>query len=271
MAKFCRSCGSPLQEGDQVCGACGAPVQRAEVPVVQKQAPDAVDKISEVIGTIFGVVEKLLVLAGRKIKSIDLSQATGSAADTTGSTVSASGNANLVRTIVLVVMAVLCLVAAVMNLFGTYNVNVTASVTFDSQTQKSSSSGPIRDLYDADEYFFGLQAVNIIYGIGNVVLVGLAALLVLMLFKKKNIDQMFLLYALVGFAGNVLYMILFALCGHGSESVLGATLKYSVGVHFITWILVVLYALLAAANILLPVLLTKMKSNSQNTTENIIP
>ena len=98
MAKFCRSCGSPLQEGDQVCSACGAPVQSAEVPVVQKQTPDVLDKISEVIGTVFGVVEKLLVIAGRKIKSIDLSQASGSAADNTGSTVTASGNTNLVLT-----------------------------------------------------------------------------------------------------------------------------------------------------------------------------
>lgn len=271
MAKFCRSCGSPLQEDDQVCGVCGTPVQRGEVPAVQKQTPEAVDKISEVIGTIFGAVEKLLVLAGRKIKTIDLSQAAEDAADTTGSTVSASANANLVRMIVLVVMAVLCLVAAVMNLFGTYNVNVTASFTEDSQTQRISDSGPIRDLYDADEYFFGLQAVNIIYGIGNVVLVGLAALLVLMLFQKKKIDQLFLVYALLGFAGNVLYMILFALCGHGSESVLGSTFKYSVSVHFITWILVILYALVAAAHILLPVLLARIRSNPQNTTENIIP
>ena len=232
MAKFCRSCGAPLEEGAECCSACGAGTKREETaPVAKKQPPDGLKKVSDVVKTIFMVVEKVIYLAANKISNIDPKKA--------------SANGKLVRQIVLVVMAVLCLTTAILNLFGTYDVTASVVMSYESEKEVMSESGPIRELYEAEE-FADVMIVNILYGVGNIALLGLAVILFLQTLKPAGKDKLYTVFTAAGLAINIVYMILFAICGSGSQSFFGATMKHSLELHFITWINVLMFALLFA-------------------------
>lgn len=232
MAKFCRSCGAALEDGAERCSACGAGTQREEIaPAAKKQTPEALKKASDVINTIFMVVEKVIYLAASKLSNVDAKKA--------------SSNGSLVRQIVLGVMIALCLTTAILNLFGTYDVTMNASVAYGSEKQEISEAGPISDLYEADE-FVDVMIVNILYGVGNVLLIGFAVILILQTLKPAGKDKLYTLYTVAGLGVNVIYMILFAICGSGSQDLFITEMKYSLEVHFITWINVLLFALLFA-------------------------
>ena len=232
MAKFCRSCGAPLEEGAECCSACGAGTQREETaPAAKKQTPEALKKASDVINTIFMVVEKVIYLAASKLSNVD--------------TKKASSNGNLVRQIVLGVMIVLCLTTAILNLFGTYDVTANVVVSYGDEKEVMSESGPIRDLYEAEE-FIDVMIVNILYGVGNVVLMILAVILFLQTLKPAGKGKLYTMFTAAGLVINIVYMILFAICGSGSQSFFGATMKHSLDLHFISWINVLLFALMFA-------------------------
>lgn len=237
MAKFCRSCGAALEEGAETCAACGAATTRVEVTTETKKPSEVWDKVAAIIMLIFVAVEKFLYVLADKISHLDAKKI-------------AAGLKGM-RRIILIVMAVLCLIAAILNLFGTYDVNMVASVSYDGETQSTEQSGPINELYEADE-FIDLMIVNILYGVANLALIGLAVLLFLQMTKHQPTKKLYSLYVLVGLCTNVVYLILFAICGSGTQSMFGATMKYSLEVHFITWIHVILYALLFAADLALP-------------------
>lgn len=231
MAKFCRSCGAALEDGAERCSACGAGTQREEIaPAAKKQTPEALKKASDVINTIFMVVEKVIYLAANKLSNVDAKKAF---------------NGKLVRQIVLGVMIALCLTTAILNLFGTYDVTMNASVAYGSEKQEISEAGPISDLYEADE-FVDVMIVNILYGVGNVLLIGFAVILILQTLKPAGKDKLYTLFTVAGLGINVVYMILFAICGSGSQDLFITEMKYSLEVHFITWINVLLFALLFA-------------------------
>ena len=232
MAKFCRSCGAPLEEGAECCSACGAGTKREETaPVAKKQTPDGLKKVSDVVKTIFMVVEKVIYLVANKISNIDPKKA--------------SANGKLVRQIVLVVMAVLCLTTAILNLFGTYDVTMNYKASYGSEVMEDVASGNIAELYEMDD-FADVMIVNILYGVGNIALLGLAVILFLQTLKPAGKGKLYTLFTVVGLGINVVYMILFAICGSGSQDIFITEMKYSLEVHFITWINVLLFALLFA-------------------------
>ena len=233
MAKFCRSCGAALEEGAETCAACGASTKPVEAAAPQQKS-EALNKVSNVIGNIFGGIEKFLGIIADKVSKLD--------------TKKIGESFESVRRIVLIVMAVLCLITAILNLFGTYDVTMTGSVSYSDEKQTIEESGPISELYEADE-FVDLMIVNILYGVTNLGLIALAVLLFLQMTNKKPTKKLYSMYVLAGLCANIVYAILFEICGSGSQSMYGVTMKYSLELHFITWINIVLYALLFAMDL----------------------
>lgn len=207
MAKFCQSCGTPCQEGELFCGKCGARLPQEGQPIPTAPAPAAVNGGMASYAALF---KRYLI-------------------------------------IVLAVVAVFSLILTIMNLFGTYDVKMTASAAGQTESQSLSLS----EIYDSGE-FTGLHIVNILYGL---VCLGLTALSVLTFLNLNNgttkTKKLFDLMTMVALFGTVVYMILFWITGSGKESAFGMTLKYSVSLHFTIWIALILYGALFAADKLL--------------------
>lgn len=214
MAKFCQTCGSPCQEGELFCSKCGT-----RLPQMENGTRQPVTRTT--------------------------TQTTTASTPIGGGQSIASYAALFKRylIIILAVVAVFSLIVAILNVFGTYDVKATISYG----DYKESNSGPISDLYEADE-FTSLQIVNIIYGIVSLGLAGLAALLFLKLNRgDADTKKLFDLFTLIGLVGTVLYMILFWITG--SDEMYGAS--YRISLHFTAWIALIIHAALFAADKLL--------------------
>lgn len=259
MAKFCRNCGAPLEEGAEKCGSCGA---QLNAPAAQpKQTSETLNKVSDVINTIFCVVEKCLYIvaekAGQALSNAQAKQAAQTEAAANGVPVAQQKDSklNIVRLVIAVVMIVLCLIGAIQNLTMKHDVTVTASVTYDDETESMTESGPIEDLADSDE-FIGFILVNLIWAVFNIAVLVLAILLVLKVVKLANSDKMYSIVAMTGLIGDVLYMILYKVTGTISDSVWGMEITYSVHLTALAWIHVIVFGVAVVLHYL-PGLLAK--------------
>lgn len=248
MAKFCRACGAALQEGQSVCPNCGTDLEvRQQTPAAEAPKDQSIDwkalwatvveKTKLVCGKIADGVKVLCGKIGEAVQNADW--------DNIGGVYS-----QLIRVFALVV-AVLSLVLFVLHTFSTYDVQLTASYGGESLSE----SGPIRELYEADE-FIGVLIVNILYGIACLVLalVGAAAFVCKMdlnqqigFLRKADGDALYKKLCLSGVITTVVFMILFAIVGSGESW----GVKYSLSVHWTNWISLVLYVLLTVANFVL--------------------
>lgn len=245
MAKFCRSCGAPVEEGAEKCGACGASLKTPAVP--EKKPSDTLNKVSDVINTIFHVVERALILFAGKV-SVAVKNAKADraarAANPAGSARIAKPNdssLNVVRLAVVAVMILLALSCTIMNLTMKYDINMKATVTYDGEKQSATESIAMEEIAGEDE-FIGLTIVNLLYAVFNLALIVMAILVIVKVVRLIHSDGSFTALAMTGLIGDVLYMILYKICGSGSQSAFGATMKYSAGLHFVVWIHFVVFA-----------------------------
>lgn len=250
MAKFCRSCGAPIEEGAEKCSACGVILNReAAAAAKAQQTNDTLNKVSDVINTIFCVVEKVLRIAAAKVsqavKNLRAKQAANAANPSAPS--ANDSNLNVVRLAIIAVMIVLALIGTIMNLTMKYEIPIKATMSYGGEKETMTQSGPIGDLAESDEFMFFIL-VNVLWAVFNVALIVMAALVLLKVLKLVNTDKKFKSLALTGLIGDVLYMIIYKIAGAGSESVFGVTMKYSAGFHFFVWIHVVVFALVVAWN-----------------------
>lgn len=259
MAKFCRNCGAPLEEGAEKCGACGASLT---APAAQpKQTSETLNKVSDVINTIFCVVEKCLYIVAEKVgnavKNAQANQATKAEAAANGTAVvpQKDSRLNIVRLVIAVVMIVLCLIGAIQNLTMKHDVTINFTVSYDDEKETSSESGPIEDLADSDE-FMGFILVNLIWAIFNIAVLVMAILLVLKVVKLANSDKLYKATAVTGLIGDVVYMILYKVCGSGSETYWGTEMKYSVALTALAWIHVIVFGVAVVLHYL-PALMAK--------------
>lgn len=253
MAKFCRSCGAPIEEGAEKCSACGVILNReAAAAAKAQQTNDTLNKVSDVINTIFCVVEKVLRIAAAKVsqavKNLQAKQAANAANPANPAAPSANDSKlNVVRLAIIAVMIVLALIGTIMNLTMKYEIPMKVTMSYNGEKESMTQSSPIGDLAESDEFIF-FTIVNVLWAVFNVVIIVLAALVLLKVLKLVNTDKKFKSLAFIGLIGDVLYMIIYKIAGAGSESVFGVTMKYSAGFHFFVWIHIVVFALVVAWN-----------------------
>lgn len=253
MAKFCRSCGAPVEEGAEKCGSCGAQLNApavqvpAEQPKTNEKAEEILDKVSDVLNTSFMVVEKVLRIIAKKaveiVHNIQSKQPAQSAQTTQTEKVT---KLNVVRLSIAIVMIVLCLITMVMNITMKFDVTVTAKATYDGETRTESVSGPMDELLMEDE-FIPLGLVCIVWIAFNLALVIMAIILIIKVVRLVPSKRMYGIVAMTGLIGDVIYMILYKICGNISmESWGDIVVRYSVGFHSLVWVHVVLFGLAVA-------------------------
>ncbi len=233
MAKFCRSCGSPLDEGAETCAKCGASVHAPVTPAKQESSVDWKGIWNSIVTT----VKKGVAAVAKALRKLDL--------------VKIQAGYQKVLPFVMIVVAVLCIITFVLQTFGTYNIKVTATFAGESM----SASGPISDLYQEDE-FVGVCIVNILYGICSLALAALALVpFISAAAKSKLLKKLFQNIALLGVIINVVYLILFAISGNLQYSMGSLSVDYHLSVHFTAWINLVVFILMAAMSNALPLLI----------------
>lgn len=223
---FCSNCGAQCAEGTKFCQSCGNPLTAAPAPEASAapaapKAPKA--KGAAVLGNLAPTIRPFLafILAG---------------------------------------VAVLALVLFVLNTFGILHIPATLSM----MGQKETDYGKISELADVwksmDKSLACVYIGNILFGIINLAIAAVGALYFL---KKQNkmpyYDQFVGKYLKVknpafymgvaGVVGVLLQVIFFAFCGV-SESMMGMTMKMSVGIPWLNWVAFAIYAIVGAMGIL---------------------
>lgn len=246
MAKFCRSCGAHVEEGAEKCSACGVILNReAAAAAKAQQTSETLNKVSDVLNTVFCVVEKVLRIAAAKVsaavKNAQAAQAANAVNPSSGAPAKDS-TLNVVRLAIVVVMIVLALIGTIMNVTMKYDISMTATATYNGESVKQTESGPIEDLAESDEFMVFIL-VNLLWAVFNIVLIVMAVLVLLKVLKLANTDGKYKALAMTGLIGDILYMILYKVSGSAKEELSGATVKYSAGFHYFVWIHVVFFAL----------------------------
>lgn len=223
---FCSNCGAQCADGTKFCQSCGAPLNAAPAPEATAapaapKAPKA--KTNAVLGNLAPTIRPFLAL-------------------------------------ILAGVAVLALVLFVLNTFGILHIPATVKM----MGMKETEYGKISEIAEAwkqmDKSLACVYIGNILFGIVNLAIAAVGALYFL---KKQNrmpyYDQFVGKYLKVknpafymgaaGVAGVILQVIFFAFCGV-SESMMGMTMKMSVGIPWLNWVAFAIYAIVAAMGIL---------------------
>lgn len=223
---FCSNCGAQCAEGTKFCQSCGNPLTAAPAPEANAapaapKAPKA--KGAAVLGNLAPSIRPFLafILAG---------------------------------------VAVLALVLFVLNTFGILHIPATVKM----MGMKETSYGKISEVAEAwksmDKSLACVYIGNILFGIINLAIAAVGALYFL---KKQNkmpyYDQFVgkilkvknpaFYMGVAGVAGVILQVIFFAFCGV-SESMMGMTMKMSVGIPWLNWVAFAIYAIVGAMGIL---------------------
>ena len=223
---FCSNCGAQCADGTKFCQSCGTPLNAAPAPEAPAapaapKAPKA--KGNAVLGNLAPTIRPFLafILAG---------------------------------------VAVLALVLFVLNTFGILHVPATAKLMGQKQTDYGKLSEIAEAWKQMDKSLACAYIGNILFGIVNLAIAAVGALYFL---KKQNnmpyYDQFvgkFLkvknpafYMGVAGVAGVLLQVIFFAFCGV-SESMMGMTIKMSIGIPWLNWVAFAIYAIVGAMGFL---------------------
>ncbi len=235
MAKFCRSCGSPLEEGIEKCPNCGAPTQGPVAAAAPAQQESSIDW-KGIWGSIVTTVKKGVAAVANALRKLDL--------------VKIQDGYKKALPIIMIVVAILCLISFVLQTFGTYDVKMTLRLAGESMSE----SGPVNELYESDE-FVGVMIVNILYGLCSLAL-GALALMPFFTFSANIpvVKKLFKGLSLMGLGAGAVYLILFGICGSGTITSLFASADYTLSPHFTAWINTILFAVLVLFDTVLPLL-----------------
>ncbi len=216
---FCSKCGAQCADDSKFCNVCGNPMQAApaaaepvKAPVATKAPANALGAVRPYMGLILGVV------------------------------------------------AILALVLFILNTFCILEIPGSVSSLGQSETAYGKISN-IESAWKAmDKSLAGVYIGNILFGLINLVIAAVAALYCLKCqAKMPYYDQFVAKYLKVakpafyvgaaGVVGVLLQVILFALCTV-KESYFGITMSMSVGVPWLSWVAMVIYAGVAALGFL---------------------
>lgn len=245
MAKFCRSCGAPLEEGAAQCGSCGADLTAPAVPAAQpknnQQLNEVLDKVSDVLNTCFMVVEKVVRIVAKK--AVEIVRNIKNSKGQTSAQPQKVEKLDVVRLGIAIVMIVLCLIAIIMNVTMKYDVTVSATAQYDGEATTQTATGPMEDLLMDTDEFIPVGIVCLVWAVFNLALIIMAIILIIKLVKLSNTDGSYKALTITGLIGDIIYMILYKLCGTGTMESWGITIKYSIGIYSFVWIHVVFVAL----------------------------
>lgn len=205
MAKFCPNCGTQCEDNAVFCAGCGNKLAAPAAP----QQP------------VYQAPQQPVYQAPATAPA-----APGNLADTVRKNLK----------IIIAVIAAVGLLVGIMNLFGTYDVKVTASYMGQSASQEVALSDIRKDTPDE-----GMMYVLSTYlmGIVGLATAGLAGYSVYLLSKNAPGSKKFFSYAaLVGAAGAVVALLM-ALLGSKIEMY---GVEATMGVHFTYWIAVIVNA-----------------------------
>ena len=147
---------------------------------------------------------------------------------------------------ILIGIGVLALIWGVLNLFGWYDVNVTANI----MGQSATSSASLVDIYkDSGGFSFvgTVQTFNIICGILYVAAAGVCGWGVYEMFNKKGDGQKQFTYAAIGgAAAAVLHLFMYLFLAQQTQSAYGMTAKVAVVSPVFCWIYFIIFGAIVA-------------------------
>ena len=147
---------------------------------------------------------------------------------------------------ILIGIGVLALIWGVLNLFGWYDVNVTANI----MGQSATSSASLVDIYkDSGGFSFvgTVQTFNIICGILYVAAAGVCGWGVYEMFNKKGDGQKQFTYAAIGGgAAAVLHLFMYLFLAQQTQSAYGMTAKVAVVSPVFCWIYFIIFGAIVA-------------------------
>ena len=154
-----------------------------------------------------------------------------------------SAKHRLMIRVLLLVLVALCIVTSVLNICGTYEVSI-HSVTkiLGRDTYKGDMVRNIRFIYTS---YNDLEFVNFVFGIVSG-LFGIGATILLLRSFRTDIAKSLRIFTYFGFAIHALYIYAFSTICSVASLGLGGGKMFTVHVHFITWINVLMFALLFA-------------------------
>ena len=209
---ICNSCGKTNPEGSKFCKHCGSAITAAPAPAAAPAASFSLSSIGD-------AVKKYMHL-------------------------------------IIVAMTVFALILAILNLFNTYE--IPATVSFDGESE--TNYGDVADLFESDDdgkYALALIG-NVLMGVASLVIVIVGALYTLKKFNNTGLYDQFVAkivkgsdpFFFIGIVGAVvaLIQIIFYACCTQTAEFFGEKLTASIGVHWTTWVALVLYGLMAAAD-----------------------
>lgn len=219
---FCSKCGNQVSDGAAFCPACGNPVaSQPQQPQYQAQPQQPQYQAQP--------------------------KPAGSADFMT-----------LIKTnlhYIVVGIAVLALIWGILNVFSVFDVNGTVTMGKNSESEYISVSDAADTLDEADSSAAPIYIGNIIFGLTCLAAAAIGILYFLKVFKNMPQYDQFIaskvkagplcMMGALGAAGAILQFILYLFCGV-SESMFGYKIKISFGVNWTTWMMLVIFAGVAA-------------------------
>lgn len=228
MSKFCPYCGSACMDDDMFCGSCGANISAFQDAPAAPAAPS------------YPAAQYSAVRTAPKAVPANANQAVKTAANTVMKYI----------WFILIGMAIFTLVLGIMNFTAGHEVNVTATGSYGGETQRETQSMVLSEIYE-EEMFIPLAISGLAYGLYNIVLTVMAAIMILKIFQgNRKIHGMLGLYSKMGAIGSVVYLVLVWITGTYSETTWGITMKATVHPHFTVWVSIILFGVLLAASLL---------------------
>lgn len=221
---FCSNCGAQCADGTKFCQSCGNPLTDAPAAPAAPRAPRAPKaKSNAVLGNLAPSIRPFLafILAG---------------------------------------VAVLALVLFVLNTFGILHIPATVKMMGVKETDYGKLSDVAKAWKMMDKSLACAYIGNILFGLVNLAIAAVGALFFLK--KQSNMpyyDQFVGKYlkvknpafymGIAGVVGALLQVIFFAFCTV-SESMYGMTMKMSIGIPWLNWVALAIYAIVGAMGFL---------------------
>ena len=151
-------------------------------------------------------------------------------------------------------IAALAFLIGILNVFSVFNVSATVSMGSQSESNYVTVSEAADALDSSDSSAAAIYIGNIIFGLANLAVAAIGALWFLKVFKNMPLYDQFIGSKLkfrpafmmggIGAIAVVLQFILYLFCG-ASESVWGFTYEISFGINWTSWLMFVIFVVIA--------------------------
>ena len=148
--------------------------------------------------------------------------------------------------LILIAMAIFTLVVGIVHFSGSREIEAKLTSTYNGESESMTQTVSMEDVTDADE-FIPYCLCALAYGALNVVLTVMAALMVFKYFQgKTKMRRSLRRYTLVGCIGNLAYLLLNAITGTKTQSMMGMKATVQLFPHGTVWVSLILFVLLYA-------------------------